>query len=687
MAFLNTDEIGDIDSLSSEQREENARNLDAIESLDDVYKTYRPLPRKYWLSSSSTSTLKAVQYANTVESIECNQLQEAIAKTDITSKPTDNDQPEVVGDKECEIQEEKDNTNKKQFKMKSTPPPVPPRPSRSPCPAAPPTPAKETNENPSTDTDREKKNIRIASGEMTKMQTDESGYELGSSHETQNSYGMNPHQSGNTARLMGDENGQVEMIASDYYAQQLAMQMSNPLYSYGGYGQSQLMSGGQSYQFQSPESEYFNHAQLQGHQLQSISNYGQYSLHGLPEGSYVQSDGSGFGQYNQFPYMTGGGGKFTDGHSREMRADSGECNCSSDESGKTESDCSGSSENAPRCCVRPGNTDTCCACDCCPINANSGCHSNRSCPDDERGFEMPESMASSMPQCRVGRGQCPAMPVKSRFSFVDVNPLRDLGMEMPCCGGMPNGPCCMMPPPPPNCCSGPAPFPCECMPPPQCHRVPCCSPPAPPCGTMPCCSPTPECCACSGNCLNIEGFLQRIRAAQQRQCCCYPQEQYCCGDDRLQSHTVYTADYQPFCGCGNKFNHFPKCDNCGSCGSRGSCASCMGCCPTACGAASGGCCQMPYDSPCCPMPPTSPGCSAPFPATCSTPCYRPCSVPCLSTPCAPPNYPTCCTDSCFANCPLNCEMPSGPLCGGSSPIGNSISKATSCNLTQCTSFS
>ncbi|KAL7740725.1 hypothetical protein ACLKA6_000089 [Drosophila palustris] len=157
MAFLNTDEIGDIDSLSSEQREENARNLDAIESLDDVYKTYRPLPRKYWLSSSSTSTLKAVQYANTVESIECNQLQEAIAKTDITSKPTDNDQPEVVGDKECEIQEEKDNSNKKQFKMKSTPPPVPPRPSRSPCPAAPPTPAKETNENPSTDTDREKK--------------------------------------------------------------------------------------------------------------------------------------------------------------------------------------------------------------------------------------------------------------------------------------------------------------------------------------------------------------------------------------------------------------------------------------------------------------------------------------------------------------------------------------------------
>lgn len=140
---------------------------------------------------------------------------------------------------------------------------------------------------------------------------------------------MNPHQSRNSVKFMNDENGQQEMIASDYYAQQLAMQMTNPLYSYGGFGQSQLYAASQDYQFQSPEMEHFNSAQLQGY-LQSFGNYGQYSPQGMQIGSYSQSDGSGFGQFSQYQYMAGGGGKCTDCHSScpaeegaGMRADSG----------------------------------------------------------------------------------------------------------------------------------------------------------------------------------------------------------------------------------------------------------------------------------------------------------------------------------------------------------------------------
>ncbi|XP_034474898.1 uncharacterized protein LOC117782069 [Drosophila innubila] len=705
MAFLNTDEIDDIDSLSSEQREENARNLKSIESLDDIYKTYRPLPRTYCLSSSSTSTLKDVDNAQTVESKECNKLQETIAKTDITNVTMEKYKTE--NGQKIESQSEEEKENKKPLSTKKTPPPPPPRPSRSPRPSAPPPPEE------ITDSDKDKKlQMRIASGEVTETQTQGLGCEHSNSIESQNSYSTNPNQSGNSVKFMNGENCQQEMIASDYYAQQIAMQMSNPLYSYGGYGQSQLLSGPMDYQFQSPESEHFNNAQLQGY-LQSFSNYGQYSTQGMPGGGYIQSDGSGLGQYSQYQYMAGGGGNCTDCHPScpaEERAgaqvDSGE-SCTDDSttcSEKSNSFCSDGASSLE------DSSRSCCTGNCCPGNPNV-CFLKRPCPEDERGFEMPECIGS-MPQCRVGRGQCP--PTQSRFSFVDVNVHNNAGnmcpMEMPFCGGMPNGcalPCCMIPPPncgPMQCCSAPPSPPCGPMPccsaplPPQGCRIPSCSAPAPSCGTMPCCSPTPECCACSGNCLNVEGFMQKFRAAQGH-CCCpgsCPMEQPCCGDDRLQSYTVYTADYQPLRGCGNNFNHFPKCDNCGSCGSCGSCPSCMGCMPPVCcpppnRAASGGCCQLPYQLPCCTMPPSyapssSAACAAPFPATCSTPCYAPCAVPCLSTcppPCGP-SYPTCGTDPCFSSCPLPCEMPSGPCCEPS-PLSNAISQATSCNFTQCAS--
>lgn len=51
-------DIIDVTSLSSAQREENAIRLDAIESIDEIYKTYIPATIELDQSTSSTTTLK-----------------------------------------------------------------------------------------------------------------------------------------------------------------------------------------------------------------------------------------------------------------------------------------------------------------------------------------------------------------------------------------------------------------------------------------------------------------------------------------------------------------------------------------------------------------------------------------------------------------------------------------------------
>ncbi|KAH8262811.1 hypothetical protein KR044_000597 [Drosophila immigrans] len=700
MTFLNTKSKADINSLNSVEREENARNLDAIKSLDDVYKTYKPIhPTITWFESSSTSTLKAAPSTG-----ESNDLQESLAKNNIFEHRTPDDEAWL--------------------KFKATAP----RPDHSSQLQS----TNYINENHFADAFKENvTQIRITSGEVEKTSQDGENHLSNNSMEPQCSCNMAPNQMGNAMQFMQPGNSQQAMIASDYYAQQMAMQLSNPIVSYGGYGQPQFLKGLQG--GLSPE-DYYNYAQLQQH-LQNVHSVGQYqgmqgmqgmqncpamqSMQGMQATPAMQRNflvpGPLHGQYNLFPSMEGGNeckcnaaeasidiaadtcersGDDTNysGHIEEIN-DNLSCSDSCPVKSKSKSSADGDG-SSPR--VRVGPADRSCgscssgSCHSCPIHRSAsrrpsqetiacstpsqegaayGAERPQICPKMGGSFEVPEFVGTT-PQCRVGRSG----PRTSRFNFLEINPCRNMCCERP----QPPTP---MPPPQPmfSCSSMPPPQPmssCASMPPPSCCPAP---PPssyqmpfAAPSGQSSCCSPTPETCACSGNCLDIECFLQKMRAVQQQQQQqCYAAMPDHCPDDRFQRHTVYTADYRPFCGPGNCFNHFPN-----SC-------SCDGCPPRCEPPLAGGCniqscpCEMPISGCCEPSYSMACPCPAPFPATCCHPCFAPCAVPYLSNcppPCAPP-CPGNGADACFSSCPLPYEMPADPSCG-----------QTTNQQTQCSSY-